>query len=67
MIGLVSKDADGGLLSSNDLNAFTAEASSNLLTWSMLSNALSLTNGMLLIKDPYQTNFPSRFYRLYEK
>jgi hypothetical protein len=66
-IGFVSKDADGGLLNSNYLNGFVAQASSNLVEWTSLTNVLSLTNGMLLIQDPRQSNYPARFYRLFER
>jgi hypothetical protein len=61
-----SGDSDGGLLTTNDLAHFTAQASSNLVNWSTLPNALSITNGQLLLQDPAQTNVPARFYRIIE-
>jgi hypothetical protein len=60
-------DADGGVLTTNDLSAFTAQASSNLIDWVNLPNALSITNGLLLLDDPTQAGFPSRFYRIVEQ
>jgi alpha-tubulin suppressor-like RCC1 family protein len=61
-----SGDSDGGLLTTNDLSAFTAQASSNLFDWVSLPNSLSITNGLLMLQDPTQTNYASRFYRIIE-
>ncbi|MEJ0089923.1 MAG: immunoglobulin domain-containing protein [Limisphaerales bacterium] len=63
---LTSKDANGGLLQPSDLTNFEAQASTNLLDWVTLPNALSLTNGALLLQDNGQTNYATRFYRLLE-
>ncbi len=63
---LTSTDANGGLLSPSDLANFEAQASTNLVNWVTLPNALSLTNGALLLQDPPQTNFPARYYRIIE-
>jgi hypothetical protein len=63
---LTSTDANGGLLSPSDLANFEAQASTNLVNWVTLQNALSLTNGMLQLHDGTQSNFPTRFYRLLE-
>jgi hypothetical protein len=63
----LSGDSDGGPLTTNDLSGFTAQASSNLVDWVVLPNALSLTNGMLLLSDPDQGSFPARFYRIVEQ
>jgi alpha-tubulin suppressor-like RCC1 family protein len=62
----LSGDSDGGLLTSNDLPGFTALASSNLVNWVGLPNALSITNGFLMLQDQSQTNYPARFYRIIE-
>jgi hypothetical protein len=59
-------DADGGLISPTDLANFEAQASTNLLDWGTLTNALSLTNGTLLLQDLDQTNYPARYYRIIE-
>jgi hypothetical protein len=66
-IAFLSGDADGGLLHDGDLDGFVLKGSSNLVDWESISNALSLTNGMLLIRDPEQADFPKRFYRLLEQ
>lgn len=61
-----STDANGGLLSPSDLANFEAQASTNLLDWVTLPNALSLTNGMLRLQDSGQSNYNARYYRLLE-
>jgi hypothetical protein len=63
---LTAGDADGGLLLPGDLPGFQAQVSTNLVNWVTLSNSLSLTNGMLVLRDPASTNAPSRFYRIIE-
>jgi hypothetical protein len=64
---ILSADADGGMLSTNDLPNFEVYASTNLDTWLLLTNPLGLTNGQLLLCDPDSTNFPQRFYRVFER
>jgi hypothetical protein len=63
---LNSADANGGLLSPSDLANFEAQASTDLVNWVTLTNALSLTNGMLQLQDNSGTNWPARFYRILE-
>ena len=63
---LTSTDVNGGLLSPSNLANFEAQASTDLVNWVTLPNALSLTNGMLLLSDPPQTNSPTRYYRILE-
>ena len=63
---LNSTDANGGLLSSADLANFEAQASTNLVNWVTLPNALSLTNGMLQLQDSGQSNYNARYYRILE-
>jgi hypothetical protein len=63
---LTSTDANGGLLQPSDLANFEAQASTNLANWMTLTNALSLTNGMLQLQDSSGTNWPARFYRILE-
>ncbi len=59
-------DADGGnLITSNDLPTFTVQVSTNLTDWSVLTNALSITNGMVLLTDTL-TNSPMKYYRISE-
>ena len=55
---LTSTDANGGLLQPSDLANFEAQASTNLVNWVTLTNALSLTNGMLQLQDSSGTNWP---------
>jgi photosystem II stability/assembly factor-like uncharacterized protein len=63
---LLFGDADGGaLLTANDLATFDVLASTNLVDWTVLTNALSLTNGYVLFQDS-STNYPARFYRVRE-
>jgi len=63
---LTFSDADGGnLITSNDLPTFTVLVSTNLFNWSVLTNALSITNGMVLLQDTW-TNSPMRYYRINE-
>jgi alpha-tubulin suppressor-like RCC1 family protein len=63
---LTSTDANGGLLSPSDLANFEAQASTDLVNWVTLPNALSLTNGMLQLQDSAQSNFTARYYRIIE-
>jgi hypothetical protein len=63
---LLFTDADGGsLLTTNDLETFDVQASTNLVDWTVITNALSLTNGSILFQDS-TTNYPARFYRVLE-
>jgi hypothetical protein len=61
-----STDADGGLLTAADLARMELQASDTFTNWITLTNALSLTNGVLQFRDPQQTNFPARYYRIVE-
>jgi hypothetical protein len=61
-----SGDADGGLLQPSDLVNFEVQASTNLLDWTVLPNALSLTNGLLQLQDNGSSNFTTRYYRIVE-
>ena len=63
---LLFNDADGGaLLSSNDLATFEVQASTDLTDWTIITNALTLTNGSVLFQDS-TSNYPARFYRVLE-
>jgi hypothetical protein len=63
---LLFADADGGaLLTTNDIPSFEVLASTNLVDWTVLTNALSVTNGQILLQDSW-TNAPKRFYRVLE-
>jgi alpha-tubulin suppressor-like RCC1 family protein len=62
---LTSTDANGGLLQPSDLANFEVQASTNLVDWVTLPNALSLTNGMLQLQDS-GSNYTTRYYRIIE-
>ena len=62
-----SADEGGGLLTAANLPNFQAQVSTNLVSWLNLPNALSLTNGMLLLQDSATSNAPARFYRIVEQ
>src|SRR6185369_9784325 len=64
---LLFADADGGaLLTTNDLATFDVLASTNLVDWAVITNALTLTNGSILFQDS-TTNYPARYYRVRER
>ena len=66
-IQLLFNDADGGaMLTTNDLATFTVYASTNLVNWEAITNALILTNGSVIFQDII-TNAPHRFYRVVEQ
>jgi alpha-tubulin suppressor-like RCC1 family protein len=63
---LSSTDADGGQLTSADLAHFQVQASTNLVDWTTLSNALVLTNGAIQLQDADAANALMRYYRILE-
>ena len=65
-LSLSAGDIDGGLLLPSDLTNFDAQASTNLLDWQILPDALALTNGRLQLQDTNYLQWPARFYRLVE-
>jgi hypothetical protein len=66
-ISLLFSDADGGaIMSTNDLNSFTVAASSNMVDWIAITNALTLTNGEVLFQDVW-TNSAQRYYKVTEQ
>jgi hypothetical protein len=62
-----SADVGGGTLTPAELPHFAAQASTDLLNWVTLPNALSFTNGMLRLQDHTLTNYTARFYRIVEQ
>lgn len=63
---LLFNDADGGaLLSSNDISSFEVFVSTNLPNWTILTNALTLTNGSMLLTDTWSGS-SQRFYKVLE-
>jgi hypothetical protein len=65
-LAFLSRDADGAQLSAQNLASFEAQASVNLVDWTTLPNALTWTNGSLLLRDPSTASYHARFYRLVE-
>ncbi len=64
---LLFDDADGGaLLTTNDIATFQVFVSTNLVDWTVLTNALSVTNGEMLLQDTW-TKYPERYYRVLEQ
>ena len=63
---LSSTDADGGQLTSADLVHFQVQASTNLVDWTTLPNALVLTNGAIQLQDADAANASMRYYRIVE-
>lgn len=63
---LSSGDSDGGLLSPSDLPSFVLLGSSNLVSWQVISNALTYTNGMLRFADSSPYTNGAYFYRVFE-
>jgi hypothetical protein len=55
---------NGSILALSDPSSVLFEASSNLVDWIPLTNALTLTNGSALLRDPAASNAQVRFYRL---
>jgi hypothetical protein len=66
-IQLQFDDADGGaLLTTNDLATFTVYASTNLVNWFAITNALTVTNGLIIFQDSL-TNAAQKYYRVVEQ
>jgi hypothetical protein len=65
-LSLTTTDADGGLLSASDLQKLEVQVSTNLLEWTPLPGALTLTNGAIFMQTPALTNDGPRFYRIVE-
>lgn len=63
---LLFNDADGGaLLTTNDIATFQVFVSTNLNNWTLLTNALSITNGSMLLTDSWSGS-SNRFYKVLE-
>ncbi len=66
---LLFGDEDGAVLTTSDAPNFEVHVSTNLLAtnWFRLTNALSLSNGLLVVEDADAANYPGRFYRVLER
>jgi hypothetical protein len=63
---LTSGDLDGAPLLALDLPMFEAQTSTNLKDWTVLHDALIVTNDVLRLRDANRSNYPIRFYRIVE-
>ncbi|NOS71479.1 MAG: hypothetical protein HOP33_16330 [Verrucomicrobia bacterium] len=63
----VSFDSGGRSLLPENMASIEFQASTNLRDWITLTNACTLTNGSLLLRDPDCAHFRQRFYRLIER
>lgn len=61
-----SSDPSGRTLLPANLALIEVQASTNLYDWVTLTGACTLTNGVLLFRDPDCASHPSRFYRMVE-
>ncbi|MEK7781950.1 MAG: hypothetical protein AAB370_10670, partial [Verrucomicrobiota bacterium] len=66
-LSFVATDGSGAALTAEEAAWLEVQASTNLLNWQTVTNALTFTNGALLLQDPAQSNYPTRFYRLIER
>lgn len=55
---------NGSLLQPDSLAGLEVQASTDLVNWVALTNALTLTNGVLYWRDAAGSNYPLRFYRV---
>jgi alpha-tubulin suppressor-like RCC1 family protein len=58
---------DGEPLPPDNLATFEVQASTNLLDWVTVPEALTTTNGMLQLRDPAAAGLPMRFYRIVQQ
>jgi hypothetical protein len=63
---LSSTDVGGGLPTVSNLTNFEAQAITNLMDWTTLTNTLVLTTGAIQLQDPAAADIPKRFYRIIE-
>jgi alpha-tubulin suppressor-like RCC1 family protein len=61
---VASRDLNGGVLTTAELENMELQVTSDLTNWTTLPNALTLTNGTLLLIDTNQLD--KRFYRILE-
>ncbi len=65
---VVYASSDCGIaLEPADLSCLEAQASSNLVDWFVLPDALTITDGVLRVHDPGGAHWPARFYRVVER
>lgn len=61
-----SNDPGGRTLLPENLALIEVQASTNLRDWVTLSNACTVINGTLMVRDPESALHPQRFYRILE-
>lgn len=66
-MSFTATDNSGNPLPGEDLAWLQVQARTNLVNWQTISDALSFTNGLLVMHDSEQSNFPARFYRRLEQ
>jgi len=57
-------DADGTLLTTNELSDFEVQFSTKLVDWTAFTNSLTFTNGLLYFTEPAASPAPTRFFRV---
>lgn len=64
---LMSVDANGGLLMEGDLARIEIQSSEDLVTWTAVTNGVTLRDGLLRVEEPDFATRPARFLRAVEK
>ncbi|HEX5218115.1 MAG TPA: LamG-like jellyroll fold domain-containing protein [Verrucomicrobiae bacterium] len=60
-------DSAGQSLTAGEAAWLETQASTNLINWQIIPGAFIYTSNTLLLRDPAQTNYPARFYRVIER
>jgi hypothetical protein len=63
---LLSADSSGVRLNANDLTGIKFLVSTNLADWELLSDSMTVSNGVLILQDSAAKDFRNRFYRVQE-
>ena len=61
---LIASYADGWPVSPEELPGFEAQVTSNLADWATLTNSLTVSNSLLILRDTSSANQTARFYRI---
>ena len=60
-------DADGTLLTTNELSDFEVQSTTNLVEWSTSTGSLTWTNGVIHFREPDTNTSPTRYFRVRSK
>lgn len=60
-------DADGTLLTTNELSDFEVQSTTNLVEWSTFTGSLTWTNGVIHFREPDTNTSPTRYFRVRSK